>query len=455
MPHAMSETLYSFLSIDLPALLTAVFASLSCGLLGALLVLRRQSLMGDAISHAVLPGIVIGFLITGSRTGAGVFLGAAAAGILAVVTIELVRHLGRVESGAAMGVVFSLFFALGVLLIEQAAARSVDLDAECLLHGQLERVFWLPPAEWSSFLTLETFFHLPQEVFTSFLVCAVSILFLVLFSKELKIASFDPEFASSSGFSAQFIHILLMALVASAVVASFNAVGAILVIALLICPGAAARLFTDRFSVHIVISGVIAVAASIAGYVLGGIVPLSLGFSSSISSSGMITVVLGAFIVGSLFLAPSYGIIAQRKRRHQLATQVAREDLLGLLYRLEEAPGEDLSAEKVRRLLIENSGASVAKAAFKKAIADSQIQLQNQSISLTPAGRTLGTTLIRTHRLWEHFLVDKLGLRPDHVHSTAMELEHFTSEQLALELDKTQSFPDTDPQDHPIPRSLK
>src|SRR5690606_25426099 len=138
----MGTTLHNLVSLDFPAALTAAFAAMACALLGNFLLLRRLSLMGDSISHSVLPGIVLAFLFTGSRLTWPVFLGAAIAGICSVFLVELVHRLGRLETGAAMGVVFSIFFAAGVLLIEQAAARNIDLDADCLLHGQLETIFW-------------------------------------------------------------------------------------------------------------------------------------------------------------------------------------------------------------------------------------------------------------------------------------------------------------------------
>ena len=131
------------IGLDLFPLLAGTLASVGCGLLGNFLVLRRLSLMGDAISHSVLPGLVIAFLIASSRSPLVMFLGAAIAGVATVVLVELVKKLGRVEPGAAMGVVFSILFAAGVLLIEQAAADLVDLDAECVLHGQLELLWWV------------------------------------------------------------------------------------------------------------------------------------------------------------------------------------------------------------------------------------------------------------------------------------------------------------------------
>jgi manganese/zinc/iron transport system permease protein len=289
-----------FIAIDLPALLACSFVAITCALVGNYLVLRKLSLMGDAISHSVLPGIVIAFLISGSRASWPVFIGAVLAGAVSAILIELVKKLGRVEPGAAMGVIFSIFFALGVILIEQAAARSVDLDADCLLHGQLESIFWSPPSEFS----LSSLWLLPDEIWSSFIVLICVSSFVLIFYKELKISSFDPALATSLGFKSSLINILLMIVVACCVVASFKIVGSILVIALLICPAACARLLTSSLNTQLILSLVIAELACLLGYFFAAFGPqLFFNYPHSVSTAGMITVVLGLSLIGSIIIS--------------------------------------------------------------------------------------------------------------------------------------------------------
>lgn len=313
----MDLSVTSFLQIDLPAMAAAFLATVSCALLGNFLVLRRQSLMGDAISHAVLPGIVLGFLFAGSRTGWPMFAGATAAAVLAAMLIELVRRLGRLETGAAMGVVFSVFFAGGVVLIEQAAAHTVDLDAECVLFGQLEDILWLAPTGWSSLLDPAVWADLPREVFTLAIVTVICVLAVLLFYKELKITSFDPELATTLGIPAGLVNLGLMLLVGTVAVAAFEAVGSILVIAMFICPAAAARLLTDRLGVQIWLSVLIAAAAAIAGYVLAAFGPFWVGGDSSLAASGMIAVMTGVALAAAVLFAPRYGVLPQAARRRR------------------------------------------------------------------------------------------------------------------------------------------
>jgi manganese/zinc/iron transport system permease protein len=315
-------TVQDFLQVDLPAMLACLFATLSCALLGNFLVLRRQSLMADAISHAVLPGIVLGFLIAGTRATWPIFAGALATAVLTAVAIDLVRRFGRLDSGTAMGVVFSIMFAGGVVLMEQAAAHSVDLDAECVLSGQLEDILWLAPQGWASLLEPAVWADLPREVITLAAVTAIAGLCVGLFYKELKITSFDPELATTLGIPAGWVNLGLMVLVGAVAVAAFEAVGSILVIAMFICPAAAARMFTDRLSTQIGLSLALAALAGIGGYIAAAWAPFWLGSDHSLGASGMVAVATGLILAAAVLFAPRHGVLL-RRHRARVATRVA------------------------------------------------------------------------------------------------------------------------------------
>lgn len=282
-----------FLQIDFPALLAATLAGIVCGLLGNLLVLRRQSLMGDAISHAVLPGIVLSFLLTGGLHATSVMVGATLSATFAALLIEGIRRLGAIEPGASMGVVFTLMFAIGILLVSSGDSQNVHLEPEHVLFGQLENVIWLDATGWQDLLSLKALASLPAEVLLLAGVLLATVVFLTAFHKELKVTSFDPAFASALGIPAILFHLLLMIMVAVATIAAFTAVGSILVIGLLVCPAATARLLTDNYRTQMLLSALLAAVASILGYLLGSLLPLQLGWTFSLSASGMITVVAG------------------------------------------------------------------------------------------------------------------------------------------------------------------
>jgi len=469
----MTVTLQDFLQIDLPALAAGVLACVACGLVGNFLVLRRQSLMGDAIAHVVLPGIVGGFLVVSwmqaqgwlggadamldPRHSGGMLIGAVVAAVIAAGLIDLVQRLGRVESGAAMGVVFSVMFAAGVIMLEKAAADSVDLDADCVLYGQLEDIQWWEFVGLGSLFEAGAMATFPREIVTLLAVTAVIAALIIVFFKELKITSFDPGLASAMGIPAGAFHFGLMLLVAVAAVASFEAVGSILVIAMLICPAATARMLTDRLSTQVWLSVVIALATAVIGYFAGAFGPMwlesigVLSWGESLSAAGMMAVTAGVLLALAVVASPSHGVVARRVRTIRLATRVAREDLLGMLYRVEEAGRDGLARRDAIGGVREASDSGLAaRGALRAALRAGEVREDDGQVRLTDAGRERARGLVRSHRLWEAYLVRALGLRPDHVHGTAMDLEHVTDERMRERLAKSASG-GTDPHGKPIP----
>jgi manganese/zinc/iron transport system permease protein len=315
----MELTVQEFLQIDLPALAAAVLACVANAIVGNFLILRRQSLLGDAISHSVLPGIVGGFLLVGTRATWAMFAGALAAAVVASVAIEAIRRFGRLDSGAAMGVVFTIMFAGGVVMIEQSAAHAIDLDADCVLYGQLEDILWLAPTGWSSLLLASTWADLPREVTTLAGMVAVIAVAVVAFWKELKLTTFDPALATALGIPAGLFHYGLVVLTAGAAVASFEAVGSILVIAMLICPAATARMLTDRLSVQVWLSVVFGVVAAVGGYVAAAFGPRLVGIEQSLSAAGMIAVIAGLLLAAAVALGPRHGVLGRWMRAGRLA----------------------------------------------------------------------------------------------------------------------------------------
>jgi manganese/zinc/iron transport system permease protein len=313
-------TTADFLAIDLPAILVAVLSATSCGLLGNFLVLRRQALIGDAISHVALPGIVAGFLIAGTIATLPLMLGAMVAAVIAAGLIEIIRRAGRLESGAAMGVVFTSMFAIGIVLLEQTGASNAHIDAEHALYGNLESTLWLGVTDWGDIFTRDALWELPRQLVTLAGVTVAIALAIAIFFKELKVSTFDPGLAASLGLPVRTISTALIVVVALAAVAAFEAVGSILVIAMFICPAATARMLTDNLARQLWLSVLVATIAGIAGYVLAAFGPRMWGDPNSLSAAGMIAVVAGALQLAAMLAAPRYGILprALRRRTQQL-----------------------------------------------------------------------------------------------------------------------------------------
>lgn len=425
-------------SLDGWIVVAGVLCGMASALVGSFLVLRRMSMMGDAISHAVLPGLAAAFLITSSRSSVPMFIGAAIVGILTAVFVECIRRWGRVDEGASMGVVFTSLFALGLVMIVKAADH-VDLDPGCVLYGAIE----LTPLD-----TLSVFGgELPRVVPILGTVLLLNTAFVTLFYKELKISSFDPALATSLGINARLINYLLMSLVALTVVASFESVGNILVVAMLIVPGAAAHLLTDRLWVMLVLAALIGAASAILGHVGAIAIPPLFGYQST-NTAGMMALAAGTILLVSVLFAPRYGLIAKAMHRRRLTLSIAADDVLGLLIRSEESRGDGMSIRDLRRTL--SLSWLQWQTVARTLLARGHAQRSAETLRLTDAGRPVAKTILRSHRLWESYLSDQMGVRPDHVHASAERLEHVTDRQMRAELEPSAPT-GIDPQGHKVP----
>ena len=293
-----------FVQLSLTPILIGVFASVACALPGNFLILRRQALIGDAISHVVLPGIVVAFLVTGTVASVPMLLGAGGAAIVAVVMIEAIKRLGRIEPGAAMGVTFTALFAGGVLLLEQTDTSNVHLDVEHALMGNLESLVWFRADGWGSLADPAALAALPIELPRIAAVCAVMAALTLLLWQPLKISTFDEGFANAVGIPSAVLGFGLVIAAAVAAVAAFDAVGSIIVIAMFICPPAAARLMTDRLETQVALSVAFAAAAAVLGYVFAGYGPLWFGAQHAVSAAGMIATVSGVILALACLFGP-------------------------------------------------------------------------------------------------------------------------------------------------------
>jgi manganese/zinc/iron transport system permease protein len=411
---------------------TAIVCAVACAIPGCFLVLKRMSMLGDAISHAILPGIAVAFFITGSRDVLPMLAGAMAVGMLTALLTSGLARIGRVPEDASMGVVFTSLFALGVILISFAASK-VDLDANCVFYGLLEGA--AAPENMRSAAGLAY----PRSFGVLSGVMLFNALLVLVFWKELKIASFDPAHAASMGISAGVVHYGLMAMVAGTTVASFESVGSILVVAMLIAPGATAHMLTDRLGRMLVLSGVVAAVCAVTGFVG------ALWLGTTIA--GAMSVAAGlAFLLAALF-SPSHGVVAKAGAQLALSRRIATEDVLGMLYRVEEAGrpalrGRDIHAA-LRRPLI-------SRLVLRRLRRGGMVLGGPAGVSLAPTGRDAAARIVRSHRLWETYLAKELGIPLDHLHQPSHRVEHFISGDLERGLRRQVAGSD-DPHGKPIP----
>tara|TARA_R110001599_G_scaffold151792_5_gene336792 strand:+ start:2581 stop:3474 length:894 start_codon:yes stop_codon:yes gene_type:complete len=290
-------------------IMTSTLIAISCGILGCFLILRRMAMVADAISHAVLPGIVLAFLLSGTRDSLWMILGAGLLGIFCTFLIEFFHKKARLQTDAAIGVTFTWLFALGIILISVFAGQ-VDLDQECVLYGEIA---YVPIDLW---ITEGGQNFGPKALWISSMILILNILFVRVGFKQLYVTTFDPAFAATVGISVGLWNYLLMGAVSMTTVASFDSVGAILVVALMVAPPATAYLLTDKFKSMIMITIVIAFIISIFGYYL------AVALDGSIA--GAIVTVAGILFAIAFLFAPTNGIITkriqQRKSNAEMAT---------------------------------------------------------------------------------------------------------------------------------------
>ncbi len=335
-------------------------------------------MMSDAISHAILPGIVIGFFLTGNLSSPLLILGGAIAGLITVVLVEWMRKTALVREDAAIGLVFSSLFAVGVILIAQFA-NDVHLDIDAVLLGEIA---------FTPFDRLEIAgYDLgPQALYATGSVGLLCMGFILLFYKELKLATFDSALCATLGFLPGILHYVLMGLVSMTAVAAFDAVGSILVIALMVGPTISAYLITNRFGYMILYSVVLGITASISGYWIAHL------FDASIA--GCMAVMVGLQFAILFCVAPEQGLLAEWQRRKQQRWQFAIKMLVIHLLQHEETPEAD---QECRIDHLQDHMAwegAFAKGVVSRAVSQNMLHTVGEYLELTHEGRELAREAI-------------------------------------------------------------
>ena len=448
---SLLDLLWFDFEIDTWPLVMAVLVGVGCGLLGAVFLLRKQALLGDAVSHSVLPGVATGLLLYGMFSGnesgetfgmstamIWILAGALVAGILSTALIEVFHRYSRLKEDTALGAVFPAFFALGVILIE-VVATGAHFDADCVFYGSLESVGSV------------------SQTIPTLISTLIVIGFFAVAYKEILTTSFDPGLARATGMATRPINFALVALLAAVVVSAFEAVGAILVVAFLIIPPATAYLLVDRFHHVLVLSAGLGALSGFLGCWLT-IVLGAVGFETARAPT--MALVATAFFMLTLLFGPRHGLLKQLRTRRRLGRRILEENFLGAVYRLCQ------SQEEGRLNTRRQSGVTMEEVAVALGYPLEQLtpaltwtirlgetrRTFGERFLLSESGKQRVEAIVRAHRLWESYLIHELGAAPDHVHDAADELEHFLQPALVTDLEKLLDFPPLDPHGREIPR---
>jgi manganese/zinc/iron transport system permease protein len=383
----------------------------AAGVAGSFAVLRRRSLVGDMLAHASLPGVCLAFMLTGSRGLLGLSIGALASGLAAIALMTVVVRWTRTKEDAAIGIMLSGFFGLGIVLLSavmrsQAGGHSSGLNS--YLFGE--------PA------------NMVDRDLVLLVAVAIGVLLLVaIFFKEFRLVAFDADFARSQGWPTLALDLAMMSAVAVVTIVGLPIVGVILMAAMIILPGATARLWTHRLHTLLILAGVIGMATGAIG------IRVARGFPA-----GPAIVLTGAALfVLSLLFAPERGLLAVLYQETRLRLRIARDHLLRSLYELNETTLPRMASITIEQLAgHRHSRPWLLRWLVDRAESGGLLERANGSVRLTPVGLRHAAEATKTHRMWEIYMMEFAGSAADHVDRSADDVEHLLPEGLLVKLEE-------------------
>lgn len=402
------------------ALIASSLVGVMCGILGAFIVLRNMSLIGDALSHAILPGVVVAFILFG-YSSFGFFIGAVIAGLVAAVGITWIQENIKTKNDAAIGIVFTAMFSLGVIGISRVSKTDgVHLDLKDFLFGNI-----LGVSDQDLIMT---------AVVALFVVASIFILYRYLF-----ISTFQPVIARTMGISVGLIHYFLMLLLSFSVVASLQTVGVILVVAMLITPASTALLLSNKLKNVLWISGIVGLICAVSGLYFAILWDTTPGPAMAVCA----TII---YLLTAVF-APQKGLLSRFFVRQSHKSKIVREDVLKQAFKLDI--NNTLNFDLLKGKL------EIGKGRLRKHLqaleSKKWLVLKGNKIELTSSGKDQANQLVRAHRLWESYLVQRMGLTEEQIHEDAERFEHLLTEELVDEVDEVLGYPWLDPHGSPIP----
>lgn len=426
------DSLFEFFLFNDPNIryvaLGSVLLSAISAMVGTFTFLDKKSLMGDAIAHAILPGICLGFLISGTKNPWFLIAGAFVTGWLSIYAIEQITSKTRIKEDTAIGLILSVFFGIGVLML-----TAIQKSGNAAQSGLDQFIFGKAAAMVGQDL-------LVFSVVAVFLLLSVWLLF-----KEFTLIAFDKDFAAAIGMNVRKIRMILTSLVVLAVVIGIQAVGVVLMAAMLITPAAAARFWTDKIKIMIMIASLFGAVSGLSGAYISWLAP-------AMPTGPWIVVVISSIAILSFFIAPRRGIIARMWKQKMNRRTINEENLLKALYQLGEEEKDFFHGRTATEIQLKRKMDSVQLASIMRRLRrQGYIQLKQSRYFLTGEGLTRGQRIVKLHRLWELYLTTKLNIAPDHVHDDADTMEHLITPELEQELEKQLGFPQKDPHASEIP----
>ena len=408
--------------------LGSVIITASSAIVGSFTLLKKKALVGDAVAHAVLPGVCLSFMLYGEKNPLVLIVGAFITGWVALRLIDIISAKSKIKEDTAIGLILSVFFGIGIFLLTiiQKSGNASQSGLDHFLFGKAASL-------------------VSEDVITFSIVAVTLILVVYILFKELTLLTFDESFAKTIGLPVKALELVLTTLTVLAVVVGIQAVGVVLMAAMLITPGAAARFWTHKITTMLWLAAIFGAFSGIAGAYISYVAP-------AMPTGPWIVVVISTIAIISFLAAPQRGILHRMIRYRYIRKKIRDENILKLLYQLGEQEHDFFAGRSIdtilekrpfdRKLLIR--GLNVLKS-------QGYLNRNDGKWFLTKEGKRKGQRILKLHRLWEVYLTKYLRIAPDHVHEDADTIEHILTPDLEIRLEKLLNYPDTDPHDSKIP----
>ncbi|MTI21067.1 zinc ABC transporter permease [Fulvivirga sp. RKSG066] len=421
-----------FFSFADPNIRYVVFGSIlltgSSAIVGSFTFLKKKALVGDAVAHAVLPGVCLSFILYGEKNPIILILGAFLTGWVSLLLIDYISAKSKIKEDTAIGLILSVFFGIGIfmLTIIQKSGNAAQSGLDQFLFGKAASLVGTDLIAFT--------------IIALILICTVSLLF-----KEFTIAAFDKEFAATLGLPIKAIELILTTLTVLAVVVGIQAVGVVLMAAMLITPAAAARFWTEKIQTMVWLAAIFGSFSGLTGAYISYIAP-------SMPTGPWIVIVVSTIAFISFFMAPRKGIFYRVRNQKKIKRQINDENILKALYQLGEQEKSFFEKRTVEEILQKRIfDPAKLKAGLKRLKRQGYLRNKNGHWSFTRAGRDKGQRTVKLHRLWELYLTQYLRIAPDHVHDDADTIEHILTPELEARLEKLLDYPTVDPHSSEIP----
>lgn len=426
------NSLLEFFSFSDPniryVVLGSVLLTASSAIVGTFTFLNKRSLIGDAIAHAVLPGICLGFIVAGTKNPLVLIAGAFITGWLSLVVVEYISRKTRIKEDTAIGLVLSVFFGIGILMLT-VIQKSGNASQSGLDHFLFGKAAALVGSDLYAFL-----------IVASLLLIVVYLLF-----KEFALLAFDKAYARSIGYPVRTLELILTSLIVLAVVIGIQAVGVVLMAAILITPAAAARFWTDKITVMILLACAFGAFSGLSGAYISFVAP-------AMPTGPWIVIVISIIAFISFFLAPRRGIVYRLIRQNTIRQTINDENVLKVLYQLGEENKNFFIPRHLDEIIRKRKyDRSTLQTILRRLLNQGYVAQTGTLWSLSEEGKNKAQRVVKIHRLWELYLTTYLKIAPDHVHEDAETIEHLLTPELEAELEKQLGYAKLDPHQTEIP----